>query len=1344
MTTATPADPRADPPADDATSVQAGVLAAALAKGLIDQTLALAVAGEAARTGRAPTTLLLDRGILTEHIVAALEREVVRARGPRTIGGYRIVEEIGRGGMGVVYRAVQLSVGREVALKVMRASSAAGASSLDGDDYAERFVHEARTAASVNHPQVVTLFDAGRDGDDLYLVMELVVGGDAAHLRQNHGGKLPLQLAVSIVRDAAKGLAAIHRVGLVHRDIKPSNIFISEDGGAKLADLGLSRRADDDAHLTITGAILGTPAYMSPEQAEGLPIDIRSDIYALGATLYALVTGQDPYGGATAMAVAAKAIAGPFPDARLAVPGVEQGVVGIINRCTAHDRDQRFGSPGDLVAACDEVLRELPATAATAPVGPVPASAAPMSALVAPVPASSAKPVRPRGSWTAPVIVGIIAAGAVGGVTWWVVDGMDRDQDRDALLAVISALPDHASPAEESAVGTAVATYDQGADAQRRATIEAAWSQRAQAIGDARAAAAKDLLTLIAGIPLAAPVDDQQAVDRRIAEFSRYADPASLDPVTAAWAARQTAIRSAKSAAFIAALNALTDDDPAATDARLAAFQARIPVLGSEGVATDPLQAALDHRRADLTAARQAAADRIASADKAKAAAETAAAAATDRARQAAARRQTIDDGLATLDASITDAQSALRDASARANRYATADDPQIRDGLHDYYGARRATWDGYVARLTGNADLATVTAAAATIRDRRDADPAAAEAALAPALLLAKHLPDQRAAQRREADDSLVAWCWNRALTGDPTGLNTVPADVPAAAELLAPRIAELKKRLAVLDLPVPVPDHAATAIAVLAQQVPGDADAARWQAKIDEVAQVRQVLAPLDQPCLPTAAQRQAAPRLAALVGGDDAQARRCQDRLARIDAVTAHLARLETWPPPSADDIAALRSDETAWETLTGDIGSATVAAHRALLVAPLVAADLAAVVSVTAGPGPEGPASSAAPAGAVTLRILGRGDAWRVAGYDGSGTLLCWYRLTMHAVGDGWHLVPVMNTPVGGALAAQVAPMAILLPGRTGAGALLWRAQGADVPAVVSSLAVDHLPPFQRGARTVASLVAAAPTPAGRPADGRPGWAADFGNDAYGPWADLTVAAANAPVSQRLRLLPSGTFTMGSPPDEAGRDHDETQHAVTFTKSLWLADSECTQAMWMAVMGSNPSQFRGDPQRPVEQVSWQDSVDFCAALSRRGDLTARLPTESEWEYAARAGGAGSADAAGLAATAWYSGNADGSTHAVRGKHANPWGFYDLLGNVGEWCDDWYGTYPGPAMDPVGSAPPPAADPRHALPPRKCLRGGSWLDGPQGCRAAARAADTPDFSLRSIGFRFAITVP
>ena len=1326
MTTAPPADPLADPPADDATSVQAGVLAAALAKGLIDQDLARTVADEAARSGRAPTTLLLDRGILTPHIVAALEREVARARGPRTLGGYRIVAEIGRGGMGVVYRAVQLSVGREVALKVMRASHVPGASSLDGDDYAERFLHEARTAASVNHPQVVTLFDAGRDGDELYLVMELVVGGDAAHLRLTQGGKLPAPLAVSIVRDAAKGLAAIHRVGLVHRDIKPSNIFISEDGGAKLADLGLSRRADDDAHLTITGAILGTPAYMSPEQAEGLPIDIRSDIYALGATLYALVTGQDPYGGATAIAVAAKAIAGPFPDARAVVADLPRAVVELIGRCTAHDREQRFHSPADLVVACEEVLGQLPASA------PAPSAVAQVSS------------TRRPGTWTLPIIVSVFAAGLVGGATWWVVDDMARDQDRDLLLAEISTLHDHFSPAVEAGVAAEVAAYDRSADDQRRETVDKAWAACLQAIDHALAAETEGLLAQIKATPLDADAAVQDRVAARIRRFAQVGDSGNLSTVTAAWTARQADLRAAKGAAFIAALNALSDDDPAATDARLAAFQARIPDLGSAGVATAPLQAAIDRRRADLAAARQAAADRIASADKAKAAADSAAAAATDRARQAAAaRRQAIDDGLATLDTSITDAQSALRDASARANRYAAADDPQIRDDLHDYYGARRATWDGYVARLTGDADLATVTAAAATIRDRRDADPAAAEAALAPALPLAKHLPDQRAAQRREADDSLVAWCWNRALTGDPTGLNTVHADVPAAAELLAPRIADLKKRLAVLDGPVPVPDHAATAIAVLAQQIPGDADAARWQAKIDEVAHLRQVLTPLDQPCLPTADQRQAAPRLAALVGGDDAQARRCLDRLARIDAVGTHLARLEAWPPPSADDIAALRGDETAWETLSGDVGSATVAAHRALLVDPLVAADQVAELSVSAGPGPGGPASSAAPAGAVTLRILGRGDVWRVAGYDGSGNLLCWYRVMLHAVGDGWHLVPVANVPVSGALAAQGAPMAILLPGRTGAGALLWCAQSADVPAVVSSLAVDRLPPFQRGARTVASLVAAAPTPAGRPADGRPGWAADFGNDAYGPWADLTVAAANAPVSQRLRLLPPGTFTMGSPPDEAGRDHDEIQHAVTFTKSLWLADSECTQAMWQAVMRSNPSQFRGDPQRPVEQVSWQDCVDFCVALSRRGDLTARLPTESEWEYAARAGGADTPSPP-LAATAWYNGNADGGTHAVRGKHANPWGFSDLLGNVGEWCDDWYGTYPGPAMDPVGSAPPPAADPRHALPPRKCVRGGSWLDGPPGCRAGARAADTPDFSLRSIGFRFAITVP
>jgi serine/threonine-protein kinase len=273
----------------------------------------------------------------------------------QNIGGFRILGMLGRGGMGVVHRALQVSMGREVALKVLDERIARDPRLSD------RFLREARIAARVNHPHVVTVYDGGRDGDLLFLAMELMSGGDADRLRVAAGGALPPRRALEIIRDGARGLAALHAVGLLHRDIKPANIFINADGAAKLADLGLSRPVEAGRdQLTSASDLHGTPAFMSPEQAQGGALDIRSDIYALGASLYCLIAGHPPYRGDTAMAVAIKAATGPFPDPAT-VPGMPAAVAALIRTATALDPAARHADPAALVTACDQVLGRLPA-----------------------------------------------------------------------------------------------------------------------------------------------------------------------------------------------------------------------------------------------------------------------------------------------------------------------------------------------------------------------------------------------------------------------------------------------------------------------------------------------------------------------------------------------------------------------------------------------------------------------------------------------------------------------------------------------------------------------------------------------------------------------------------------------------------------------------------------------------------------------------------------------------------------------------------------------------------------------------------------------------------------------
>jgi formylglycine-generating enzyme required for sulfatase activity len=247
---------------------------------------------------------------------------------------------------------------------------------------------------------------------------------------------------------------------------------------------------------------------------------------------------------------------------------------------------------------------------------------------------------------------------------------------------------------------------------------------------------------------------------------------------------------------------------------------------------------------------------------------------------------------------------------------------------------------------------------------------------------------------------------------------------------------------------------------------------------------------------------------------------------------------------------------------------------------------------------------------------------------------------------------------------------------------------------------------------------------------------PGWAATIGADQAGCWADLVAVG----ITQRLRWIAPGTFTMGDPHaerDEAVRTGaspelvaDEVPHEVTLSAGFWLADSACTQALWLGVMGANPARFTGDLQRPVESVSWADVQRFLIALNglvpggRFG-----LPTEAQREYACRAGTHGPFAGASLDDLGWYLDNSDHTTHAVKLKSANAWGLYDMHGNVCEACADWYDDYPTRAVSDPGG-PVSGAE--------RAYRGGCWATEAWVCRSAHRLSYDPEMRADAIGFR------
>jgi formylglycine-generating enzyme required for sulfatase activity len=246
-------------------------------------------------------------------------------------------------------------------------------------------------------------------------------------------------------------------------------------------------------------------------------------------------------------------------------------------------------------------------------------------------------------------------------------------------------------------------------------------------------------------------------------------------------------------------------------------------------------------------------------------------------------------------------------------------------------------------------------------------------------------------------------------------------------------------------------------------------------------------------------------------------------------------------------------------------------------------------------------------------------------------------------------------------------------------------------------------------------------------------GRPAWASGSGRDDSGLWADCSVRGN----TMRFRFCPPGRTILGSPDGESGRDADEVPVPVTFSKGCWIAESECTQALWSVIMGENPSRLRG-PQRPVERVSYDDVRQFLTRLSAAASgLPARLPSEAEWEYACRAGmttawSAQSGDKATADKVAWYLDNSGASTHDVKLRFANALGLYDMHGNVWEWCEDRYGAYPTSAVDDwLG---------RDGL--QRVVRGGSWGDMANATRAANRQPARDDLRSAYVGFRIVVT--
>ena len=373
----------------------------------------------------------IARGLVNAGWLTALQVKALwKGRGQDLfLNQYVLLEKLGEGGMGEVYKARHRRMERDVALKVIRRER------LDRPDAVKRFRREIQVAAKLNHPNVVLAFDADQCGELHFFAMEFVEGANLAE-RVRDRGPLPVPEACDSVRQAALGLQHAHEHGMVHRDVKPSNLLLSKQGVVKVLDLGLARLHDpaeggEPSRITQDGLVIGTPEFLAPEQARNpSAADIRADIYALGCTLYYLLAGRPPYPGGTVTERVVKHETEPLPA--LDRKDLPPGLLGVIHKMMAKRPDDRYATPAAVAKALEPFCPSgpgpmssgrLPAVAAALLTGLPPPLVEPPSADDFAFPDEEPEPaaaVPAETSWFPVVagVVGVLVLAAGGFVAW--------------------------------------------------------------------------------------------------------------------------------------------------------------------------------------------------------------------------------------------------------------------------------------------------------------------------------------------------------------------------------------------------------------------------------------------------------------------------------------------------------------------------------------------------------------------------------------------------------------------------------------------------------------------------------------------------------------------------------------------------------------------------------------------------------------------------------------------------------------------------------------------------------------------------------------------------------------
>ena len=299
-----------------------------------------------------PTSLPSSKKI-TPPLAETLQTSLNELSTGSTVAGrYQVIEELGIGGMGRVYKVFDTEIKEKVALKLLKPEIASN------QDMIERFSNELKFARKISHRNVCRMYDLGRGDGTLFITMEFVPGEDLkSFIRRSR--QLVVGTAISLAKQVCEGLAEAHRMGIVHRDLKPGNIMIDEEGNAKITDFGIARSISGKG-ITGAGVMIGTPEYMSPEQVEGKEADLRSDIYSLGVVLYEMLTGRVPFEGDTPFSVALKQKSEVPQNPRQINIQIPDDLSRLILKCLEKDREKRFESAEELASELSKIARNLP------------------------------------------------------------------------------------------------------------------------------------------------------------------------------------------------------------------------------------------------------------------------------------------------------------------------------------------------------------------------------------------------------------------------------------------------------------------------------------------------------------------------------------------------------------------------------------------------------------------------------------------------------------------------------------------------------------------------------------------------------------------------------------------------------------------------------------------------------------------------------------------------------------------------------------------------------------------------------------------------------------------------